>query len=136
PSGFLVITGRNGTGKSTLIDAIEFVLTGTIDKYPAEAGGRETIRDYLWWRGSQRASAYYVALGLVDDVGVETRLLRSRDDGPTFSESEVESLLCAPDARPTDALKNMCRTSIVRDEYIAALSWDQSEVARFEFVRA
>jgi chromosome segregation protein len=33
PSGFAVITGRNGVGKSTAFDAMDFVLTGTINKY-------------------------------------------------------------------------------------------------------
>ncbi len=31
--GFTVICGRNGVGKSTLCDAVEFALTGQIDKY-------------------------------------------------------------------------------------------------------
>ena len=35
-SGFTVITGRNGVGKSTLFDAVEYALTGTIDKYTVE----------------------------------------------------------------------------------------------------
>jgi len=30
---FTVIEGRNGTGKSTIFDAVEFALTGTIGKY-------------------------------------------------------------------------------------------------------
>ena len=31
---FTVIDGRNGAGKSTIIDAVEFALTGTISKIP------------------------------------------------------------------------------------------------------
>ena len=33
PAGFAVLTGRNGVGKSTVLDAVDFVLTGTINKY-------------------------------------------------------------------------------------------------------
>ena len=32
PAGFVVLTGRNGAGKSTVLDAIDFAFTGTIDK--------------------------------------------------------------------------------------------------------
>ena len=49
--GFTVITGRNGVGKSTLCDAIEFAITGTIDKYTVEKAAKENLIDYLWWRG-------------------------------------------------------------------------------------
>ena len=42
PSGFAVLSGRNGTGKSTLLDAVDFALTGTINKFgvtEAKGGG-------------------------------------------------------------------------------------------------
>lgn len=29
PAGFMVVAGRNGVGKSTILDAIDFALTGT-----------------------------------------------------------------------------------------------------------
>ena len=32
-TGFTVVSGRNGVGKSTLCDAVEFALTGSISKY-------------------------------------------------------------------------------------------------------
>jgi chromosome segregation protein len=32
-SGFTIVDGRNGVGKSTLCDADEFALTGSISKY-------------------------------------------------------------------------------------------------------
>ena len=51
PDGFIVIDGRNGVGKSTIFDAIEFGLTGTITKYGDATADRETIADYIWWTG-------------------------------------------------------------------------------------
>ena len=47
-AGFTVISGRNGVGKSTVCDAIEFALTGEIGKYSVEsAAKRERERLYL-----------------------------------------------------------------------------------------
>ena len=51
-SGFTVISGRNGVGKSTICDAVEFALTGSIDKYRVEKAGSETLHDYVWWRAA------------------------------------------------------------------------------------
>ena len=51
-AGFTVLSGRNGVGKSTVFDAVEFALTGSIDKYAVEKAAKESIADYLWWRVS------------------------------------------------------------------------------------
>ncbi|WP_163980929.1 AAA family ATPase, partial [Raoultella ornithinolytica] len=50
-TGFTVICGRNGVGKSTLCDAVEFALTGQIDKYLVDKAAKESLDDYVWWRG-------------------------------------------------------------------------------------
>lgn len=136
PRGFLVISGRNGSGKSTVIDAIEFVLTGNIEKYVTEVGGKESIRDYLWWRGAGTPEQHFVSLGLVDDDGRSVDVFRSRDRGLSIEAGKLETLLSDPALKPPQALSHMCRTSIIRDELIAALSWDQTDTARFEFVRS
>ena len=42
PPGFAVLNGHNGTGKSTVLDAIDYALTGTINKFSvkgAKGGG-------------------------------------------------------------------------------------------------
>jgi chromosome segregation protein len=48
PSGFIVLTGRNGVGKSTVLDAVDFVLTGTINKYSVTGcQGRRPRQSYM-----------------------------------------------------------------------------------------
>lgn len=44
-SGFTVINGRNGVGKSTLFDAVKYALTGLIDKYPVEKVAQKSLSD-------------------------------------------------------------------------------------------
>lgn len=53
PEGFTVIDGRNGVGKSTIFDAVEFALTGTIAKYGTATADRETIADYICGPGRE-----------------------------------------------------------------------------------
>lgn len=55
PLGFIVISGRNGSGKSTICDAIEYALTGSIRTGGGHKEKGESIEDYLWWRGSGRS---------------------------------------------------------------------------------
>lgn len=133
-SGFTVITGRNGVGKSTLFDAVEYALTGSIDKYTVEKAAKESLSDYLWWRGSGRADAHYVTASFKGDSGEVFAITRSRESGSDKTAAEIEAALCR-DVRPDDALRQLCRTSIIRDEWIAALSVDLSETERFELVR-
>ena len=132
-SGFTVITGRNGVGKSTLCDAVEFALTGSIDKYAVEKAAQESLDDYLWWRGEGSPSNHYVTASLKEDNG-ETFLI-TRKSGVDKSPKEIEDALCHA-VRPDDAIRQLCRTSIIRDEWIAALSLDLSETERFELVRS
>src|SRR5215216_654483 len=133
-AGFTVLCGRNGVGKSSVCDAIEFVLTGEIDKYRVEKSAKETLSDYVWWRGQGTPKDYYVKLGFCDDDGVPMTVTRSRESGVDRSPAELESYLCVG-AKPLDALRQLCRTTIVRDEWIAALSLDLSETERFDLVR-
>lgn len=133
-SGFTVITGRNGVGKSTLFDAVEYALTGSIDKYTVEKAAQESLNDYLWWRGTGRADAHYVTASFKGDTGEAFTITRSRESGADKTAAEIEAALCRNE-RPDDALRQLCRTSIIRDEWIAALSVDLSETERFEHVR-
>lgn len=133
-SGFTVITGRNGVGKSTLFDAIEYALTGVIDKYLIDKAAKESLSDYLWWRGTGTPEAHYVTVSFKSDDGKTFTITRSREAGADKSPAEIEDALCR-NSRPDDAIHQLCRTSIIRDEWIAALSVDLSDTDRFEYVR-
>ncbi|MGK7062732.1 AAA family ATPase [Bradyrhizobium sp. 1050_B9_N1_2] len=133
--GFTVITGRNGVGKSTLCDAIEFAILGEIAKYAVESASKESVRDYIWWRGDGSPSTHYVTASFVDRDGKTFSITRTRDGGADKTPSEIESQLCQG-AAPDDPLRQLCKTSIIRDEWIASLSLDLSETQRFDLVRA
>jgi len=136
PSGFVVLSGRNGTGKSSICDAIEFALTGSLTKYSESSETGEDVNDYLWWRGSHPAEQKYVTLELVDSAG-ETTIITRRPDGLTVSNgADVRALLCDRSVDAEKTLDDICRTSIIRDELITQLSVDLAEPDRFAFVRA
>lgn len=136
PAGFLVMCGRNGAGKSSLCDAVEFALTGTINKFVVEKGGREGVEDYIWWRGPGVAAEHFVKVGFTNGAGELLEVERSREQGLKGSLDGIEDALCDPALRPPNSLENLCKTSIIRDELIAALSLDLSDTARFDFVRS
>ncbi|MER9969683.1 AAA family ATPase [Mesorhizobium sp. M0060] len=134
--GFTVITGRNGVGKSTLCDAVEFAITGLMEKYAVEKAAKESLADYLWWRGAGVPKAYYVTASFIrDDDGESFSVTRTREGGADRSPEEIQAALCTGPA-PDDALRQLTRTSIIRDEWIAALSLDLSETERFDLVRS
>jgi chromosome segregation protein len=133
--GFTVITGRNGVGKSTLCDAVEFAITGSIGKYAVEKAAKESLSDYLWWRGEGTPKAHYVTASFVDDNGKPFTITRTRESGADRSAEEIQAALCRGPA-PDDALRQLTRTSIIRDEWIAALSLDLTETERFDLVRS
>lgn len=134
-SGFTVVTGRNGVGKSTLFDAVEFAITGLIEKYAVEKAAKESLADYLWWRGAGEPEAHYVTAVFVTDEGKSFKITRTREGGADVSPEEIEANLCSGPA-PENALRQLTRTSIIRDEWIAALSLDLSETERFDLVRS
>ena len=133
--GFTVITGRNGVGKSTLCDAVEFAITGSIDKYAVEKAAKESVSDYLWWRGEGVPKAHYVKVSFVDDDGKPFTITRTRESGADHSADDIQAALCSGPV-PENALWQLTRTSIIRDEWIAALSLDLTETERFDLVRS
>jgi len=98
---YTVIDGRNGAGKSTVCDAVEFALTGTISKYLDASSDRESISDYIWWCGDSDENVdRYVEVGFRS--GSETFRIKRTPYGTNEIEApDIGSLLVDVDAAPT-----------------------------------
>jgi chromosome segregation protein len=137
PSGFAVITGRNGVGKSTAFDALDFVLTGTISKYDVRGAKGGGLEEHLWWIGEKAPEDHYVSVGFTDGNGMSMELTRRRDGSLSSGDLvALAPLLCKNAEEMPSWADTLMRTSLIRDESIAALSFDLSEQARFAAVRA
>lgn len=132
---FTIIDGRNGVGKSTIFDAVEFALTGTISKYLDAKSGRESVADYLWWTGEADAMIdRFVEVGFRD--GEESVAIRRTPlDGDTLDTSPLLARLTDPAFAPKLAMSQLCTSTIIRDEHIARLSLDLKEGDRFALLR-
>jgi chromosome segregation protein len=135
-SGFAVLAGRNGVGKSTVFDAIDFALTGTINKYKVREAKGGGLEEHIWWVGDGAPEGQYVYVGFLDDKGEPFTVRRSRDRGLETREAEIGDRLCAGVTRPADWPQMLIHTSLIRDETIADLSLDLTEQARFSAVQA
>jgi chromosome segregation protein len=135
PAGFLVISGQNGTGKSTICDAIEYAITGTISRPGSRAEKGETIDDYIWWRGPGQASAHYASIDIQTDDGKKFQLKRTPNGLHGIKQDEISSLICS-NPNKQKYLEQLGLTSIFRAESIAQLSLDLPEADRFSFVCA
>jgi len=135
PAGFAVLSGRNGSGKSTLLDAIDFAITGNINKFSVTTARGGGLGEHIWWLGDTPADAHYVSVGFVSDDGVSFRITRSREDGCSAEPTEIVGRLCRTAAAVPSSVETLMRTTLIRDELIAALSLDLPERARFEAVR-
>jgi recombinational DNA repair ATPase RecF len=135
-SGFNVVDGRNGVGKSTLFDAVEFALTGQLSKYGDSKAAGETVNDYLWWKGSGPPPATrFVEVTFIGEDGPLT-IRRTPIEGPdAASLAAVQAAMIHADAAPPSPLTQLCASSIIRDELIAALSLDLSETDRYALLR-
>ncbi len=132
-SGLTVITGRNGVGKSTIMDAVEFALTGTISKYKIEKAKGGGLAEHTWWVGDQSAKQNYVEVGFSTDAG-EKIVARRTPTGPTSDFGRLQTLLLNSNPDPSLTLEKLCQTMILRDEQISELSLDLSERQRFQAV--
>lgn len=135
---FTIIDGRNGVGKSTIFDAVEFALTGTISKYLDAKADGESVADYLWWAGpegrDQDLSKHFVEVGFLDD-DTQFAIRRTPLDPKDLDvRARVENLF-HPDAAPREAIAQLCNSTIIRDEHIARLSLDLKEGERFTLLR-
>lgn len=130
---FTVIEGRNGVGKSSIFDAVEFAVTGTISKYLDAKSDGESVDDYLWWAGEgERPLERFVEVGFRDD-DMEFSVRRTPT---TKSGADTDLLrLIDHDSAPRSAITQLCTSTIIRDELIARLSLDMKETERFELLR-
>lgn len=143
--GFVIFCGRNGSGKSTVFDAIEFALTGRISRPALASEGGEDINNYIWWRGSGEVRERFVRLTFVDERQRSVTVTR-RPSGVVVESSSasgearplhIEDLCTAlvDDAAPAEGvLERLCVTTIIRDEQITEISVDAPERERFSLV--
>lgn len=130
-----IIDGRNGVGKSSIFDAIEFALTGSIAKYQDAKANQETVDDYIWWLGDNDGpEERYVTVGFILD-GVET-MVRRTSLRPDVAENIdiIANSLVDELAAPVAAMQQICSSTIIRDEHIAALSLDLKETERYSIL--
>lgn len=138
--GFTIIDGRNGVGKSTIFDAVEFSLTGTISKYLDAKADRESVEDYLWWtrgahnRDSDTLAERFVEVGFCEGED-HFAIKRTPLDRKTLDVSALTERLYHRWFAPTHAIAQLCRSTIIRDEHIARLSLDLKESDRFTLLR-
>lgn len=135
PSGFTVLSGRNGAGKSTVLDAIDFALTGTINKFSVRNARGGGVDEHIWWVGGGKPDAHYVSVGFIDADGTRIALTRSRESSPQSDAAPIINRLCSGGPASVTA-ETLMKTSLIRDEFIVALSLDLPEQQRFEAVRA
>ena len=134
-NSFTIIDGRNGVGKSTIFDAVEFALTGTISKYLDAKADRESVEDYLWWSGNGDAlQDRYVEVGFRDGDTLHS-VRRSPLQAEKVDLGTVAARLFDRDYAPKNAIAQLCAATIIRDEHIARLSLDLKEGDRFTLLR-
>jgi chromosome segregation protein len=136
PGGFAVLTGRNGVGKSTVLDAIDFALTGTLNKYAVRGAKGGGLDEHIWWVGESTSDSQYVAVGFVDDDGEQFVITRSRERGVDVPATQIARRLCVGELPAQTWPDTLMQTTLIRDETIASLSLDLPEQARFAAVRA
>jgi hypothetical protein len=132
---FTIIDGRNGVGKSTVFDAVEFALSGTIAKYADARADGESIADYVWWsEGDPRPENYYVEVGFRHEEVVLPVRRTKLDEPDKEGLRKVLDRLCDNEIAPDNFLPQLFATSIIRDESIATLSLDLKETERYALV--
>ncbi|MER8755178.1 AAA family ATPase [Mesorhizobium sp. M0976] len=137
PSGFMVVAGRNGVGKSTILDAIDFALTGNINKYDVEKAKGGGLHEHLWWVGEGSASNHYVTVGFVDDEGQRHAVTRTRYRTEAEGLAKVLELLqdkTTAVAGTADG-QSLMETTLIRDEVISSSSLDLPGEQRFNTVK-
>ncbi len=134
--GFNIIDGRNGVGKSTIFDAVEFALTGDLSKYAGATASGQSVADYIWWIGDGDApSDRFVEVGFSGDQGHWVVRRTPLDPKSFIVDTHLTAALAHPALAPEAPLKQLCATTIIRDEHIAGLSLDLKETERYALLR-
>ena len=133
---FTVIDGRNGVGKTTIFDAVEFALTGHLSKYQEAKAAGESVADYIWWKGLDAPpTERFVEIGF-RSAGKQIAIRRKQIGEPSVEASHsVELALCDPRLSPALPLRQLCSSSIIRDEQITSLGLDLKEADRYALLR-
>jgi DNA repair exonuclease SbcCD ATPase subunit len=133
--GFTIVDGRNGVGKSTIFDAIEYALTGELSKYHDAKASGESVADYVWWTGEGQPAQRYVEVGFVErDVVISVRREQLKDP-ESATIKDVSDRLCDISLAPSEPLRQLCASTIIRDEPITSLSLDLKESDRYALLR-
>lgn len=135
PRGFTVLSGRNGAGKSTVLDAIDYALTGTINKFSVKEAKGGGLDDHIWWVGPDRPQSYSVTVGFVDDHDGSFVVTRTREGGCNVEAQHIVRELCKNGRTVRASVQTLLQTTLIRDEFIASLSLDLPEQTRFSLVR-
>ena len=135
PLGFTVLSGRNGTGKSTVLDAIDYALTGTINKFSVKGAKGGGLDDHIWWVGPERPEAYSVSVGFIDNQEQSFVVTRTREGGSNIDDQRIVRELCKNGPTIRASVQTLLQTTLIRDEFIASLSLDLPEQTRFTLVR-
>ena len=133
-SGFTIISGPNGVGKSSLFDAVEYLLIGKLTKYGEDKAAGEAAEDYVWTVGDPAPQSCFVSLGFTDPAGTCFEVTRTRESGLSLKTDGSRKLLGIDDEGPDPGLELLSRTSIIRDEFIPGMSLELPERERFQFV--
>lgn len=138
PAGFVIVAGRNGVGKSTVLDAIDYALTGNINKYDVEKAKGGGLHEHLWWVGEGVADKHYVTVGFVDRAGQRYAVTRYRDQAEPEGLAAALERLQDSSARGTTAAEGqaLMETTLIRDEVISSSSLDLPGQQRFNTVKA
>src|SRR5260370_4570376 len=135
PPGFAVLVGRNGAGKSTVLDAVDFALTGTINKFDVKTAKGGGLDEHIWWVGDGKAEEHYVSVGFTDSD--DKKLVFTRDrSGNHPNPADIVQGLCVNGGGEPMSVETLMQTSLIRDERIGAFSLDLPEQPRFAYARA
>ena len=134
--GFNIIDGRNGVGKSTIFDAVEYALTGDLSKYAGATASGQSVADYIWWIGEVEAPKdRFVEVGFSGDQGAWVVRRTPLDPKNFVIPSDLTAALADPELAPDTPLRQLCASTIIRDEHIAGLSLDLKETERYALLR-